>query len=211
MKQLWLIIAFVVSGVAGMYGQEGRRERTAFQTGQPWKPTTDTRADVAIVYGVGGNPSEERSGLTFEERVQSWRDKGYTTHFMTGIAWGEYQDYFTGAWDGRWHLDEGQVTREGDTIWHGHMVPYIVPSMNFIRYMKERHIKRVIDAGIDAIYLEEPELIMPPGAPGKLHTHHTPENWAETMDPHFEKWADQATPYIWKPVQCLYQYFYVES
>lgn len=60
-------------------------------------------------------------------------------------------------------------------------------------------------------YLEEPELIMPPGAPGKLHTHHTPENWAETMDPHFEKWADQATPYIWKPVQCLYQYFYVES
>lgn len=135
----------------------GKRERTAFQTGQPWKPTTDVRADVAIVYGVGGNPSEKRSGLTFEERVQTWRDKGYTTHFMTGIAWGEYQDYFTGEWDGKWHLDEGQVTQEGDTIWHGHMVPYIVPSMNFIRYMKENHIKRVIDAGIDAIYLEEPE------------------------------------------------------
>lgn len=134
-----------------------KRERTAFQTGQPWKPTTDVRADVAIVYGVGGNPSEKRSGLTFEERVQTWRDKGYTTHFMTGIAWGEYQDYFTGEWDGEWHLDEGQVTQEGDTIWHGHMVPYIVPSMNFIRYMKENHIKRVIDAGIDAIYLEEPE------------------------------------------------------
>lgn len=135
----------------------GKRERTTFQTGQPWKPTTDVRADVAIVYGVGGNPSEKRSGLTFEERVQTWRDKGYTTHFMTGIAWGEYQDYFTGEWDGKWHLDEGQVTQEGDTIWHGHMVPYIVPSMNFIRYMKENHIKRVIDAGIDAIYLEEPE------------------------------------------------------
>lgn len=133
------------------------REKTAFQTGQPWKPTTDVRADVAIVYGVGGNPSEKRSGLTFEQRVQSWRDKGYTTHFMTGIAWGEYKDYFTGEWDGKWHLDEGQVTMKGDTIWHGHMVPYIVPSMNFIEYMKERHIKRVIDAGIDAIYLEEPE------------------------------------------------------
>lgn len=138
--------------------QETKRvEKTAFQTGQPWKPTTDNRADVAIVYGIGGNPSEKRSGLTFEERVQTWRDKGYTTHFMTGIAWGEYQDYFTGEWDGKWHLDEGQVTKKGDTIWHGHMVPYIVPSMNFIKYMKERHIKRVIDAGIDAIYLEEPE------------------------------------------------------
>ena len=136
---------------------EGNREKTAFQTSQPWKPTTDVRADVAIVYGVGGNPSEKRSGLTFEERVQSWRDKGYITHFMTGIAWGEYQDYFTGEWDGKWHLDEGQVTQEGDTIWHGYMVPYIVPSMNYIQYMKERHIKRVIDAGIDAIYLEEPE------------------------------------------------------
>lgn len=137
--------------------QTERREKTAFQTGQPWKPTTDVRADVAIVYGVGGNPSEKRSGLTFEQRVQSWRDKGYTTHFMTGIAWGDYRDYFTGEWDGKWHLDEGQVTMKGDTIWHGHMVPYIVPSMNFIKYMQERHIKRVIDAGIDAIYLEEPE------------------------------------------------------
>ena len=37
------------------------------------------------------------------------------------------------------------------------MVPYIVPTASFIEYMKEKHIKRVIDAGIDAIYLEEPE------------------------------------------------------
>lgn len=157
-------VAFSLLTTSCLTGQKGteathteRREKTAFQTGQPWKPTTDVRADVSIVYGVGGNPSEKRSGLTFEERVQSWRDKGYTTHFMTGIAWGEYQDYFTGKWDGKWHLDEGQVTMKGDTIWHGHLVPYIVPSENFIKYMKEQHIKRVIDAGIDAIYLEEPE------------------------------------------------------
>jgi hypothetical protein len=79
---------------------------------------------------------------------------------MTGIAWGEYQDYFTGKWDGSWHLDEGQVTAKGDTIWHGRMVPYIVPSKTFLRYMKEKHVKRVIDAGIDAIYMEEPEFWM---------------------------------------------------
>ncbi|HEY9487289.1 MAG TPA: hypothetical protein VIQ51_03110, partial [Chryseosolibacter sp.] len=98
-----------------------------------------------------------KGSLTFEQRVQTWRDRGYTTHFMTGIAWGEYQDYFTGKWDGKMHLDEGQVTQKGDTIWHGRMVPYIVPSMNFLKYLKESVIKRVIDAGIDAIYLEEPE------------------------------------------------------
>lgn len=139
-------------------GEKGKkREKTTFQTSQHWKPVTDTRADVAIVYGVGGNPSDRVKGKTFEERVQSWRDRGYTTHFMTGIAWGEYQDYFTGKWDGQWHLDEGQVQRSGDTIWHGHMVPYIVPTENFLKYMKEKHVKRVIDAGIDAIYMEEPE------------------------------------------------------
>jgi hypothetical protein len=98
--------------------------------------------------------------MTFEQRVQSWRDRGYTTHFMTGIAWGEYQDYFTGKWDGQWHLDEGQVTVKGDTIWHGRMVPYIVPSKNFLQYMKEKHVKRVIDAGISSIYMEEPEFWM---------------------------------------------------
>lgn len=130
-------------------------EKTTFQTSNPWKPVTDVRADVAIVYSVKDH--HRKSEMSFEQRVQTWRDKGYTTHFMTGIAWGEYQDYFTGEWDGKMHLDEGQVTQKGDTIWHGRMVPYIVPSENFIKYMKEKVIKRVIDAGIDAIYLEEPE------------------------------------------------------
>ena len=37
------------------------------------------------------------------------------------------------------------------------MVPYIVPSENFLSYLKERHVKRVIDAGVDAIFMEEPE------------------------------------------------------
>lgn len=135
--------------------QDPPGEKTVFQTSNPWKPVTDVRADVAIVYSVKDHHG--KGNLTFEERVQTWRDKGYATHFMTGIAWGEYQDYFTGKWDGKMHLDEGQVTQKGDTLWHGRMVPYIVPSMNFIRYMKENVIKRVIDAGIDAIYLEEPE------------------------------------------------------
>jgi hypothetical protein len=138
------------------YRQKGKEgEKTAFQTSNPWKPVTDVRADVAIVYSVKDHHG--KAEMTFEKRVQTWRDRGYDTHFMSGIAWGEYQDYFTGEWDGKWHLDEGQVTQKGDTIWHGRMVPYIVPSMNFIAYMKEKVIKRVIDAGIDAIYLEEPE------------------------------------------------------
>ena len=131
--------------------------KTTFQTGQGWRPTLDNRADAVMVYGVGGNPSEKGMPGSLEARLESWRERGYVTHFMTGIAWGAYQDYFSGEWDGVLHLDEGQVEVSRDTIWHGPMVPYIVPTENYLAYFKESQIKRVIDAGVDAIFLEEPE------------------------------------------------------
>lgn len=150
MKRLLIPLALAAIAVAAPAQQ--KREKTTFQTSGQWKPVTDIRADVVMVYGT-----DDRPGMTFRQRVQSWRDRGYTTHFMTGIAWGGYQDYFTGKWDGKWHLDEGQKTMRGDTIWHGHLIPYIVPTKNYLKYFKERQIKPVIDAGIDAIFLEEPE------------------------------------------------------
>jgi len=128
------------------------KEKTAFQTSSPWIPEIDVRADIAIVYGAN-----DRSGMTFEQRVQTWRDHGYQTHFMTGIAWGDYKDYFLGKWDGINHLGIGQVTQNGDTIFHGKNMPYVVPVKSFIEYMKTAVIKKVIDAGISSIYLEEPE------------------------------------------------------
>ncbi|WP_152269758.1 hypothetical protein [Agriterribacter humi] len=128
------------------------QEKTAFQTAHNWIPEIDVRSDIAIVYGVS-----ERGKMSFEERVKSWRDRGYQTHFMTGIAWGQYDDYFLGKWDGKNHLGEGQQTVKGDTIWHGRNIPYVVPVASFIEYMKQKVIKRVIDAGISSIYLEEPE------------------------------------------------------
>lgn len=131
--------------------------KTTFQTGSQWRPSIDNRADAVMIYGIGGNPSDHAKRELFEDRVRLWKEHGYVTHFMTGIAWGEYQDYFTGAWDGKTHFDEGQVERSGDTIWHGPMVPYIVPSDNYLDYLKEKHVKRAIDAGIDALFMEEPE------------------------------------------------------
>lgn len=133
-----------------LFSTGSAQEKTAFQIAAPWKAEYDVRSDVAIVYGVND------AGGNFEERVKGWRDKGYKVHFMTGIAWGQYQDYFLGQWDGKTHLDEGQVNRKGDTIWHGKNVPYIVPTANFLAYMKT-HLKRAIDAGVSAIHLEEPE------------------------------------------------------
>ncbi|MBB4035492.1 hypothetical protein GGR21_001385 [Dysgonomonas hofstadii] len=155
MKKTFIICLLAIGLPLG--AQIPDKVKTTFQTSREWRPTIDNRADAVMIYGVGGNPSDKSKRIPFEERVKSWRDRGYITHFMTGIAWGEYQDYFTGEWDGKWHLDEGQVTQAGDTLWHGRLVPYLVPSKNFLNYLKEKHIKRVIDAGIGAIFMEEPE------------------------------------------------------
>ena len=55
---------------------------TTFQTSSHWKPTIDVRSDAVMVYGT-----QDRPQMTFQERVESWRKRGFTTHFMTGIAW----------------------------------------------------------------------------------------------------------------------------
>lgn len=130
--------------------QTKSKEKTSFQASAPWSADYDVRADIAMVYGINDD------GGKFEERVKGYRDKGYEVHFMTGIAWGQYKDYFLGEWDGKNHLDEGQMMQDGKTIWHGENVPYIVPSASFLAYMKT-HVKRAIDAGVTGIYLEEPE------------------------------------------------------
>ena len=139
---------FILLAAISCQSSSSQTPKTTFQTSQGWRPTLDNRADAVMVYGVNN---------TLEERLASWHERGYRTHFMTGIAWGGYQDYFTGKWDGRQHLDEGQVTAAGDTLWHGKMVPYIVPTQNYLAYFKEQIVKRVIDAGVDDIFLEEPE------------------------------------------------------
>jgi len=151
---LCFLLTFSCTVYAQQYSpaNEHPRQKTAFQTSSKWIPQIDVRSDVAIVYGTN-----DHQGLTFEQRVQSWRDRGYQTAFMTGIAWGSYFDYFLGKWDGQNHLGVGQVTKKGDTIFHGKNMPYVVPVQSFIEYMKTTVVKRVIDAGITTIFLEEPE------------------------------------------------------
>src|SRR3569833_1039095 len=130
---LCFLLTFSCTVYAQQYSpaNEHPRQKTAFQTSSKWIPQIDVRSDVAIVYGTN-----DHQGLTFEQRVQSWRDRGYQTAFMTGIAWGSYFDYFLGKWDGQNHLGVGQVTKKGDTIFHGKNMPYVVPVQSFIEYMK---------------------------------------------------------------------------
>ncbi len=119
----------------------------SFQSSAYWHPRLNIDADVAMVYGV--TP-------TTADRMKSWRDHGYIINLMTGVAWGEYQDYLFGRFDGKNHEDEAQTTREGRRIGHGKDVYYMSPGPTYGAYLSTL-AKKAIDDGAEALYLEEPE------------------------------------------------------
>lgn len=122
-------------------------ERTCFQTGQGYSDNGNLRSDVAIVYGIDpGLPG----------RIQTWRDHGYRIHVMTGVSWGEYQDYLYGRFDGTNHEDQAQVERSGRKVGHGGDVYYMCPGENYGKFLSVG-VQRALDAGAEAIHLEEPE------------------------------------------------------
>ncbi|MBU7592913.1 hypothetical protein [Metabacillus halosaccharovorans] len=127
--------------------RDRREERTGFQESAPYKATYDLQSDFVMVYGIDES---------MPTRIQEWKNKGYVVHLMTGIAWGEYQDYLYGKFDGRKHWDEAQKNKQGSHILHGKDIPYMVPTVAFTQYLTSR-IKLAVDAGVEAIHLEEPE------------------------------------------------------
>ena len=150
MHNAFLILLLSLSIVTTLQAQDRDVDnpKTIFQTSAPWNAAYDIRSDAALIYGATNN---------FHERMESWEERGYHLQFMTGIAWGGYQDYFLGKIDGEKHLeDESQMERNGDKIMHGEYVPYIVPTDSYLDYIKSL-VEKVIDAGITTLYLEEPE------------------------------------------------------
>ena len=129
------------------YIREKTEELTGYQAGGRFRPSVDLDCDFVMVYGIDD---------TMPERIREYRERGYVVHLMTGIAWGEYQDYLDGKWDGRKHWDEGQVQRDGAGVNHNPTVPYMVPTVAFSEYLTER-MKIAVDAGVEAIHVEEPE------------------------------------------------------
>ncbi|QGQ95310.1 hypothetical protein EHS13_10640 [Paenibacillus psychroresistens] len=127
--------------------QKGSPEWTGFQESRPYGPKYDLRTDFVMVYGI----SED-----LPDRINGWKQAGYTIHLMTGVSWGEYQDYLYGRFDGHEHWDEAQTDRKGNHMLHGKDIPYMVPTISFAEYLAT-HIKRAIDCGVEAIHMEEPE------------------------------------------------------
>ncbi len=120
-------------------------ERTGVQDVAHYMDHLDIQSDFVMVYGTHH----------LKERIASWREHGYIVHLMTGVSWGEYQDYLYGEFDGTDHQDEGQMSMRGPIV-HGPDVPYMVPSLSFSHYLVSK-LKVAVDCGVEAIHLEEPE------------------------------------------------------
>ena len=122
-------------------------EKTGYQNGCGPIPQVDFGCDFVMVY---------RNDPSFRERLAAYRGLGYVTHFMTGISWGHYLDYLNGDFDGETHWDEAQTDRFGNMILHSPNVPYMVPTISFADYIAAK-LRDVVDAGVEAVHVEEPE------------------------------------------------------
>ncbi len=120
---------------------------TCFQTAAPYAPALDIASDMAVVYGMNDS---------FEQRVKQWREQGYRIGMMTGVAWGNYGDYY--QTDEGFRKEEVQTRKSGQLYMHGNSttVGYNVPSEAYVSYLKKK-VSPAVDAGATAIFLEEPE------------------------------------------------------
>lgn len=122
-------------------------ERLSFQALDPWRASVDLNADVAMVYDIDE---------TLPERLKTYVDAGYIPHVMSGVTWGEYAEYYYGDFDGANHMDEVQMEEGGELIGHGKDNYYICPTIPYGNFLI-KGVKRAIDAGAQAIHMEEPE------------------------------------------------------
>ncbi len=129
------------------YIRKRDEELTGLQCHGGYDARIDVSCDFIMSYGIGDD---------FVQCVDSWREAGYAVNCMTGIAWGHYCDYLDGEFDGRQHWDEAQTDRFGNQVLHSPRVPYMVPTVDFAEFITAR-LKKAVDAGVGAIFVEEPE------------------------------------------------------
>lgn len=168
-------------------------ERTLVQERRPYDARYDVRTDAVAVYGIEA---------TFAHRVADWRARGYRIHVMTGLAWGEYQDYVLGRWDGHDHRDEAQFQANGKPKQHGADMPYMVPTETYAAYL-DALLRPAIDSGVEGIFLEEPEFWS--------YTGYGPAFERAWQDRYGEPWRDPAAdPLAWTMAARLKHHLYHE-
>lgn len=122
-------------------------ERLSFQANDTWIPRVNVNSDIAMAYGID---------KTLPDRLKNWKEHGYIPQVMTGVAWGEYQDFLYGRFDGVNHEDAAQQYKSGEKKGHGGDVYYMCPTESYGKFLSVG-VGRALDAGATGVYLEEPE------------------------------------------------------
>ena len=136
----------------GSYIRDPREEKNFYQESCPYTVYIDFGQDVNCAYGCGDD---------LKDRIRQFKSRGYVVHLMTGIAWGGYDEFINGKWDGIDHRDCIQRERSG-AISREHCHYYYCPTIPYVNYLVER-FKKCIDWGVDAIHVEEPEYLSESG------------------------------------------------
>ncbi len=63
--------------------------KTCFQESAPFETAFDVGGDLALVYGVDAS---------LHQRMKDYAAQGYRVGVMTALSWGNYGDYFSGAY-----------------------------------------------------------------------------------------------------------------
>ena len=129
------------------YIRDRHEELTGYQNGNHFSPKVDLGNDFVMVYAFGRDEA-------LYNLIKEYKDAGYVIHLMTGAAWGGYRDYYGFPEDEVNKMDESQLMRNGEHVRIS--TPYMVPTVDFSNYLTER-LKVAVDAGVEAIHLEEPE------------------------------------------------------
>ncbi|MBQ7638770.1 MAG: hypothetical protein IJS90_07715 [Clostridia bacterium] len=177
------------------YIRKRETELTGIQESAHIFPETDFGQDFVCVYGTGGD---------MEQRIKEYKDRGYVVHLMTGIAWGGYDDFLDGRWDGIDHHDTVQRSRDGSiTGEFCHASGYMVPTIAYSKYITER-LKTAVDAGVVAIHVEEPEFLNDGGYSESFKREYKlyyREDWVpphENVDAHYK--AARLKAYLYRRV-----------
>jgi len=91
-----------------------------------------------------------------DEIYESWKNKCKSIARMFFANSDDLNEYWKGGWDGKEHIDQTEIDKNGKTFFCSGIRPYMLPTDGWIKYLQDKKILPSLQDGIDAILPEEP-------------------------------------------------------
>ena len=127
-----------------------KQAKTFFQTGREYDPRLDIPVDAVVVHPHNTLPHEP---LKMQD---SWADKGIPVGRMFFADSDDLNEYGVRDPDGTCRSPDVELKKDGSPMLCSGIRPYMVPTDEWITYLRERKLQPSLDNRIDAILPEEP-------------------------------------------------------